>query len=611
MCGILGGINIDKEVLVDALPLLSHRGPDDQGYIFFDNVGLLHTRLSIQDLVFGKQPFCYNGLTLIFNGEVYNHIELRKKYDLNCTTNSDAETFIKLYERNGIESLHEVDGMFAFAIFDQRKRTLVLARDRAGKKPLYYFCRDGKLAFSSELNALGSIAAFGINYQNINQYLRYCFTGSSTPYQDIFELEAGSYITVDIDNLRLQYGKWWSILDFYQRPLKSNIHDALEILDSLLNKSVSIRLSSSDLEVGAFLSGGIDSGLITSIASRYVSKLKTFTVAFDGQYDESKLAELVSRKYDTEHNLIRISFNQLSTDIENILSKYGEPFGDSSAIPSYYVSREAKKYLTVTLNGDGADELFAGYRRYVPFAWYDFLSPERLFRGFFRNVTSVLPFPDEKQSKYNYIYRLSDLAGKDPLQSYLSSTVDTFEGYENMLISGENPFNDLNNFVESMNVSQLSGLQKIMCIDFEYQLPNDLLEKMDIATMANSLEGRSPFLSKDILEFAPSLNDNFKIKGLTTKYILRELAKKYLPNEIVVQPKRGFEVPLKKWMETDLREMVNDYLSGATFSEEFVKKQFIRELLENKASVAPEKRAKMLWYMLALEIWYRKCYLHE
>ena len=611
MCGILGGLNIEKEVLIKALPLLSHRGPDDQGHVFFNNVSLLHTRLSIQDLVFGKQPYRYNGLTLILNGEIYNHIELRKKHNLKCTTNSDAETFIKLYEKDGLKSLHEIDGMFAFAIFDERKRTLLLARDRAGKKPLYYFCRDGKLAFSSELNTLSSIGKFGINYQNINQYLRYCFTGSSTPYKDIYELEAGSFMTVDTVNLHLEHGKWWSVLDFYQKPVKRNLKDSLEILDALLNRSVSVRLSSSDLEVGAFLSGGIDSGLITAFASRNVSKLKTFTVAFDGEYDESKLAELVSSKYGTEHNLIRIAFSQLSTDIENILSKFGEPFGDSSAIPSYYVSREAKKYLTVILNGDGADEIFGGYRRYVPFAWYDFFSAKSSIRNFFSKVSSVLPFPDEKQSKYNYLYRLSELAGKDPLHCYLSSTVDTFEGYENMLVYTENPFNDLNAFIETVNASQLSGLQKIMCVDFQYQLPDDFLVKMDIATMANSMEGRSPFLSRDILEFATSLDDKFKIKGLTTKYILRELAKKYLPAEIVIQPKRGFEVPLKKWMESDLRDMVNDYLSGTTFSEEFVHKQFIKDLLENKARVASEKRAKMLWYMMALEIWYRKCYLHK
>jgi asparagine synthase (glutamine-hydrolysing) len=611
MCGILGGINIRREILINTLPLLKHRGPDDQGQIFTGNVSLLHTRLSIQDLDFGQQPYIYQDLTLVYNGEIYNHLELRKNHNLNCKTNSDTETLIKLYDKLGIKSFQELDGMFAFAIFDKRKGTLVLARDRAGKKPLYYFCRDGNFAFSSELNALRNIDSFGINYQNINQYLRYSFTGSSTPYQDIYELEAGSFLSVDIKTLSMTLEKWWSILDFYQRPINLNINDTLDNLDYLLNKSVSARLYSSDLEVGAFLSGGIDSGLITSLASRHISKLKTFTVGFEGLYDESSLAVLVSNRFATEHIQIIISFNNLSNDIEKILSNYGEPFGDSSAIPSYYVSREAKKHLTVILNGDGADELFAGYRRYVPFAHYDLLTTNRLFKSFSRYVTSILPFPVEKQSKYNYMYRLFDLAGKPPLECYLSSTVDTFEGFENMLTQANHPFYDLNNFIESINTLQLSGLQKMMCIDFQYLLPNDLLIKMDIATMANSLEGRSPFLSKDILEYAPSLNDNYKIRGLTTKYILRELAKRHLPPEIIVQPKRGFEVPLKKWMEMDLREMVYDYLSGNTFTEEFVNKKFIIDLLEKKVHVSPDKRAKMMWYMMALEIWHRKCYLHQ
>ncbi|HBE42176.1 MAG TPA: asparagine synthase (glutamine-hydrolyzing) [Bacteroidales bacterium] len=609
MCGILGGINIENERLLKALPLLKHRGPDEKGVFFFKNIGLLHTRLCIQDIKSGHQPFKYEDLVLIYNGEIYNHLELRVKYNLVCKTKSDAETLIMLYHKLGFEVLHELDGMFAFAIYDMRTRTISLARDRAGKKPVYYYCRDGKFAFGSELNALRHLDSFEIDYKNIYQYLRYSCTAGSTPYKDICELEAGTWASIDINSLELRLERWWSIFDFYQKQESVKFNDALLELNNLLNKSVSSRLFSSDLEVGAFLSGGIDSGIITAIASNHISKLKTFTIGFEGMYDESELAEIVSRRYDTEHIQIGITFGDLSNDIEQILSNYGEPFGDSSAIPSFLISREAKKYISVVLNGDGADELFAGYRRYVPFAHFDLFKTGNTTRTLAGVIASFLPFPRNKQSKYNYIYRLLELAGKVPLMSYLSSTVDTFEGYENMLNNDSHPFDVMKTFIEEINNSGLSGLQKIMCIDFQFLLPNDLLVKMDIATMANSLEGRSPFLSKEILEYAPLLDDSYKIRGLNTKFILRELAKKYLPKVITSQPKRGFEVPLKKWIETDLRELVFDYLSGNTLSQEFVNKNFIMNLLENRASVAPEKRAKMLWYMMALEIWYRKCYL--
>lgn len=608
MCGLLGGINIDIKKLCEALPSLRHRGPDEQGFFTSESVHLLHTRLSIQDIKTGQQPFIHNDLVFIMNGELYNHHELREKYNLECKTRSDTETLALLYERYGINILDEIDGMFVFAVFDKKKKILVIARDRAGKKPLYYFCRGRKFGFSSELNTLKQLDVFCINYKNVSQYLQYAFTGTSTPYQDIYELEAGSLLSINTDDLRITNNRWWSILDQYGKPSVNKEEDALLSLEDYLDRSVSLRLQSSDLEVGVFLSGGIDSGLITAFSSKYIKELKTFTVAFEGQYDESSLAKLVSAKYNTNNFLINISFDNLSDEIENILPKYGEPFGDSSAIPSYYVSKEAKKYLTVVLNGDGADEIFGGYRRYVPFRWHDFLNDKRSARNFFKNISSKLPFPNNKQSHYNYIYRLFDFAGKQPLKSYLSSTVDTFEGYNHLLVSHGMLFEELNDFIHKLNMSDFSGLQKIMCIDFKYLLPNDLLVKMDIATMANSLESRSPFLSKSILEFAPALHDKMKIKGFTTKYLLRKLAAKYLPQEIITQPKRGFEVPLKKWVEHDLHDMVFDYLSGITLSQELVNKNFITKLLENKMPIPAEKRAKMLWYMMALEIWYWKCY---
>src|SRR5664280_49359 len=224
-------------------------------------------------------------------------------------------------------------------------------------------------------------------------------------------------------------------------------------------------------------------------------------------------------------------------DRVKILTNYGEPFADSSAIPSYYVAQEAKKHLTVILNGDGADELFGGYRRYVPFSHFDFFTTEKYTKLFFNAISSCLPHPIDKKSNYNYFYRLFDLSRKDPLKSYLSATTDTFEGYEQNFISQLFPFTEMDDYLKLLLSKKLSGLQKIMCMDFNFLFSDDLLVKMDIATMAHSLEGRTPFLSKDILEWAPSINDKYKIRGTRTKYLLRELAKKYLPEELIYQPK--------------------------------------------------------------------------
>ena len=273
------------------------------------------------------------------------------------------------------------------------------------------------------------------------------------------------------------------------------------------------RVESSDLEVGSFLSGGIDSGIVSAIAKEYNSTLKTFTVSFDGEYDEAPLARLVADRYKTDHHEIRISYDHLRDDVEKILANYGEPFLDSSAIPSYYVSREAKKHLTVILNGDGGDEIFGGYRRYVPFAKYDFFKPGFFVRNAAALFHSLLPAPRNRKSQYNYMYRLADLARKRSLPSYLSATIDSFEGFEEQLTGSDSVLGQVQKDFDIINQSSLTGLQKIMNLDFDNILAGDLLVKMDIATMAHSLEGRSPLLSKELLEYIPALPDHYKIKG--------------------------------------------------------------------------------------------------
>lgn len=613
MCGIAGSINYKLPYEVINQNML-HRGPDEQNGSIENNVDLYHLRLSILDVEGGKQPMTLeNQFTIIFNGEIYNHNELRKQFGLFCNTSSDTETILRLYQKLGTSFLNYLDGMFVFAIYNNTDKTLFIARDRAGKKPLYYYKDAKKFVFASELNCLKGILPLEINNDNFYNYTRLgTFYRNFTPYKNVTELVGGSYLLIKVTDLSVKETRWWNINNFYGKSNTDTFEESKEKVDHYLTEAVKRRIESSDLEVGCFLSGGIDSGLTTAIGSKFTQQLKTFTVAFDGAYNEAPLAKLVAEKYNTDHTEIKISFDNLKNDVENILANYGEPFFDSSAIPSYYVSQEAKKHLTVIINGDGADELFGGYRRYVPFAKYDFFKSNIGVKSGATLLKKFLPQPHNKKSKYNYLYRLASLASKSNVEIYLSAGADIMEDYEKNIIRPsfdylQNIRNDFNVITQNKN---LSGLQKIMNMDFDTNLFSDLLVKMDIATMANSLEGRSPFMCKELLEYVPSMSDKYKINGTTTKYLLRDLAKNYLPTELINQPKRGFEIPLKNWIDTELKDMLFDYVgSSNALCNQFVKKDFIEKLLNNKVKIPSEKRAKILWMLFSMEVWYKKCYI--
>lgn len=607
MCGIAGSINISLDI-----PRLTrdmyHRGPDEQSTEKIDQVILHHHRLAILDIAGGRQPMHLGSLTIIFNGEIYNHLEVRKKLDLACQSNSDTETILHAYRKAGADCLKEFDGMFALAIFDGDKNELFLARDRAGKKPLYVYQQGNRFAFASELNALKGQLTLETDDRALHQFVRLgYFYKDYTAYQHIREVPPGHFAILPLHNRQLQIKSWWNIHDYYQQRQTDSFEEALSKTDQYLHAAVRRRVESSDLEVGSFLSGGIDSGIVTAIASEYNSSLQTFTVSFQGEYDEAPLARLVAERYGTRHVEIPISFDHLLQDVEKILGNYGEPFFDSSAIPSYYVSREARKHLTVILNGDGGDELFGGYRRYVPFARYDFFKTGALVKNMASLANRLMPVPHNKKSKYNYVYRLTDLARKNGLATYLSSTIDSFEGYEQWLNPPANYLQEVEQDFEAMVQSDLSGLQKLMNLDFNNILAGNLLVKMDIATMAHSLEGRSPLLCKEFLEYVPGLPDSYKIKGSQTKYLLRTLAEKYLPAELIHQPKRGFEIPLKKWIDQELKDLIASYLLPKdAYSRQFVKDGFVDKLWNRQLKTGDEKRAKMIWTLFVLDVWYKR-----
>ncbi|WP_432714752.1 asparagine synthase (glutamine-hydrolyzing) [Pedobacter sp.] len=608
MCGIFGSINYKIPTESQIFEGLWHRGPDEQNFKKINNLTLFHTRLAIQDLsVAGQQPMEYKGLVIVFNGEIYNHMELRLKYGLKEKSNSDTLTILLLFGLLGIKMLDELDGMFAFALYDTINRRLYLARDRSGKKPLYIYSKGDTIVFSSELNILYKVTLPEIDYASLSDYL---YLGhhyrKSTPYKLINELENGHYLRIDTLTGFTEDITWFKIETSYNVNNQSSYEDSISHLDTILQKAVIRRIDSSDLDVGSFLSGGIDSGLVTAIAAQHTSKLKTFTVKMPGSFDESALAQKVADKYDTNHTIVEIDFSDLQNDIEKILINHGEPNSDNSAIPSFYVAKAAKKHITVVLNGDGADELFGGYRRYVPFKHMDFFNPNTITKISSQILSNILPVANNKQSNYTYIYRLLKFASySDLVKIYCSASSDLFVGFEDQFIV-KPEMKALTEDLHRINEYPISSLKKILLLDFESMLFSRLLPKMDIATMAHSLEGRSPFLAKEILEYAPGLNDNYKIKNIQTKSILRDLSKKYLPNDLISQPKRGFEVPLKNWVDNELKDIMDEYLlSTNSLYSKIIKRDFIENLIAKKIKISDERRAKILFCVFSLEVWYK------
>ncbi len=573
MCGI-AGFNFKVENKNAIFDKLYHRGPDEQSEWSDEKFSFFHTRLSIQDIYSGHQPFKYKNYIIIFNGEIYNHLELRKNLNVNWTTNSDTETLLHLYLKYREKLFKYIDGMFAFCIYDGEK--LFLARDRAGKKPLYIYQKGNKFGFGSEINIFKHLN-LNIDEDDIKLFLSTGFCESG--YKEITEFPAGHYGYFKKELKTYQY---FNILDYYQMP---KIDNPLEELDNILTKSVKNRLFSSDVEVGAFLSGGIDSGLVVAKASEY-QNLKTFTVRFDGQFDESNLASLVAKKYNTTHEIIDIKMD-VKNNIEKILLNYGKPFFDSSAIPSYFVSREARKYLKVILNGDGADEIFGGYRRYIPLikGW------DKIAKYF----SFILPFLNpQNRGKLMFIYRLIRASNKQGIEWYNTLLNDLFVDIYNF---NSPKIAKIDKFIKEI---KLDNFEKLSFIDFELNLKG-LLMKMDIATMSNFLEARSPFLSKYFLEFALRIDKNQKI----SKKILRDLAKKYLPNELLTAPKRGFEIPLTSWVNGELNEMIMSYLNNG-FYKNFVDEKIIQNIIDRKIKIPEDRRAKILYLLFSLEVWYNK-----
>jgi asparagine synthase (glutamine-hydrolysing) len=618
MCGIAGVVGIRNEDgrarVGEALERLRHRGPDGEGVHESPGVVIGMRRLAIIDLSGGDQPI-YNedgSVAVVCNGELYNYVEQFAALEgrgHKLQSRSDINLIPHLYEERGRLAFRECRGMFAAAIWDERRRTLTLARDRVGKKPLFWSRVGGGIAFASELPALLALldAPPSLSIDGITAYLQLSAVPHPlTIYDGVNALPPGCTLEFSPDEETRILPYWAPAVP---APFNGNRREALDALDSHVREAVALRLRS-DVPVGLFLSGGIDSGLVASYAQELGARdLTCFVVEMpDATLNEAPLARQVARSLGLPIQTISVPMQPISV-VERVSTLYGQPFGDSSAIPVYLVAQAARSYRKVVLNGDGGDEIFAGYRRY----WLGRLSPwtsemATRLHPVLNAAGSWLSRHTRRRTAAGFVSRALRGLGADEHTRYVRWTGDLLDGEAlsrlfPALVNGVPPVAEL----EAIRRERFSarGLLEFQQSDYRLILADDLLSKMDIATMANSIEARSPFLDVPLAEFAWSLPASWLISATETKPLLRELARRRLPHTVATAPKRGFEVPVEQWMRGELRGVVADtLLAPDSRTMELADPKALRAFVDGQDAFAGN-RPQSVWTLLMLELFLR------
>ncbi len=632
MCGICGkishaGRDVDETLLRRMSSTLIHRGPDDEGiYIkHYSNglsVGLGHRRLSIIDLSEqARQPMSNEDGTvwIVFNGEIYNFPELREKLiskGHRFSSKSDTETIIHLYEEFGIECLGHLRGMFAFAIWDERKHMLFLARDRVGKKPLFYYYDEERFLFSSEIKAM--LEDRNIKPEPdliaIHHYLTYQSVPSPySAFKGIRKLPPAHYLIYK--NGKLQIRRYWR-LNYLPKFSVKNEKQFTELKDNLMQKildAVRVRLVS-DVPLGAFLSGGMDSSVVVALMSKLMKEpVKTFSIGFhEKAYDEVRYARMVAERFKTDHVEFKVKPDAVDV-LPKIVWHYNEPFADSSAIPSYYVSKLAREHVTVVLNGDGGDENFAGYDRYVAneLAMKVEKIPAPLRRVIFSAIARYLPTTSDPMGFLWRLKRFSQVLLLSPELRNAQWMCNFNNKMKNELYTDgfkqlTREYDSFEIVLEKYTEAQADNfIDKTLYADISLYLADTLLVKIDIASMANSLEARSPLLDHELMEFVARIPHRLKINGNKTKIILKEIFKDILPEDIIYRKKMGFGVPIAVWFRNELKEMVYDLLLDRRSIERgYFRKEYIKKMLDEHVSGRWNWQYQ-IYNLLMLELWHR------
>ena len=554
MCGIyLTNYPISQNEVKAKLDKIKFRGPDNLGIIQKGNIILGHLRLSILDLdERSNQPFVFKHLMLVYNGEIYNFIEVKNSLineGYTFETTSDTEVLLKGFHAWGEKILDRINGMYAFSIYDENKKTVFIARDRLGVKPLYYSWQNGKLELSSQLAPLKK-GGLSLNQEAISIYLQTGYIPSPfSIYEEIKKLPPGQYAIFDLDKNQMEINSYWDLKQVSEK--KISYEEAKEQLHTLLKDAVKIRLQS-DVPYGSFLSGGIDSALVSSIAnSIQKEQLKTFTIGFDDkQYDESQVAEQFAKIIGSDHHLILSVQEELPNLLDAFFRAYDEPFADSSALPSLLLNKKVKEHVTVALSGDGSDESFLGYNHFI---WVRKVSFLFLVPLFFRRLVAYV-FPLKLIGKSGR--SIKNILQMKNLDEFIESI---FTGFDTLLLKDKKLW--MNHFRKYLFFSK-NKFQKTADLNLKLWLENDSNVKVDRASMAFSVEVRSPFLDYRIVEFARNLPLKYRLKASLRKRILRDILSEYIPEEVFDQSKKGFSIPLGGWIKDSFKEEFSKYLKA-------------------------------------------------
>jgi len=610
MCGICGGVTNSNLDIKSMVQTIKHRGPDFQGTYIDNRVYLGHARLSILDLSIGaNQPMKSENsqYILVYNGEIYNFQSIKKNLENlghSFKTHSDTEVVLNGFMEWGIKLFEKLNGMFAFSIYDKQAQKIYIVRDRFGIKPLYYYFDKNHLLFGSEIKAIlaSNLISKELSYQGLYEYMHFSSTlGESTFYNGIKKLKSGYYIEYDILNNSLNTISYK--LNYDITPSSHSLDEAIYNIKDLFEQSVKRQLIA-DVPIGIFLSGGIDSTAITAMASKhYKGKLKTFSAGFDFDkgFNELPNAKFVSDKFSTEHYEFHIKGDDTIGVLEKVNHYFDQPFADAANIPLYLMSQELKGKHKVILQGDGGDELFAGYSQYFR------VKNEKSFRLFSHIITSLSPLIPKSSKYYRMLRSMYAMTQKNraliPARFYsqemvTESSLTLFKDEYREKLSDINPF--IRHLELHSNFKNMDLLQELLYTDMNVILPDQYLEKVDRATMANSIEVRVPFLDNDLAKYAMSLPSKYKVKGKEKKYLLKKAFDGVVPHNILYGKKRGFGVPFSYWLKSSMKDFMRDEISSSD-----IYTQEVSKMMDEHIS-GKRDHGFVLWKLLNLSMWLNK-----
>ncbi|MBI4257078.1 asparagine synthase (glutamine-hydrolyzing) [Candidatus Uhrbacteria bacterium] len=628
MCGIYGQVSlrdkVNPQVLQTMGQALKHRGPDDEGEMILHqgggSVGLGHKRLTIIDLsAAGRQPMPNEDETiwLTFNGEIYNYRELKKELEdkgHRFQSRTDAEVIVHLYEEMGTGCLEKLKGMFAFGLWDSDQKALFLARDRLGKKPLHYAFVDGGIVFASEIKALIKHPQLSkeLDLMSLNKYLTFEYIPApASIFQKVKKLEPGHYLLYR--DGQAQSGKYWDI-PLVDNPIGFKTEaEYLEQLREILDRAVRRRLVA-DVPVGVFLSGGIDSGMVAAVATRANQDLECFSIGFDDpSFDERKYATRVANALNVKHRLKMFSSQEMLESLHVLPDIMDEPLADASILPTYLLSKFTAESVKVALSGDGGDELFAGYPTYQAHrlvTYYDFLPGS--VKAVLRGVASCLPVSHDNIStdfKIKQFLKGAGVSSEIRFFIWMGAFIDS-EKKEllsddlNAELRKHNTYEDIFAYINDSKLTK--DLERILYLSMKLYLQDGVLVKVDRASMANSLEVRCPLLDHEFVEFVCGLPMLYKLNGLKTKYLLKKATQGILPRSVVYRQKKGFGIPISRWLMKELRELTLEYLSERRIRRQgFFDWGYVKRLMEDHMAKKRDNR-KLLWTLLVFQIWHER-----